>query len=260
MKRLNLLALTWLTLILGGCAAEPKKIALTPQEQMAYTDVLLVSDHTLPGHLNLSSGGANGEERLFIDPTIVSLESKLQKLGLTTYVLNVEDMVENKTISDKATFETAYETFDQVLQAAVEAQVTILSVHYDANIIKAEDYGTEQDYVGGAHVILDSRATSAETINFAEDIIFEGKILQKLNDVGLRIRPNYDDEIRFQNNLTLNIIGHSKGGAALLEIGPQEQAQQLFGSPENIVLAIEQPLADLAQTIKTFRDSHNLDN
>ncbi len=42
-------------------------------ERIQLTDVLLVSDHTLPHDLNIDTGGANGEERVFIDPTLVSL-------------------------------------------------------------------------------------------------------------------------------------------------------------------------------------------
>lgn len=249
-----------LFLTLSACQNEQEQPLLTTIETMKQTDVLLVSDHTLPEHLNLSSGGANGEERRFIDPTIQSLRAKLQALNLSTYVLNVEDMVEDKSIDNKTTFEAAYAEFDKVLNAAVAANVTILSVHYDANIIKAADYGSANDYIGGAHVILDQRATSNETIAFAESIIFDGNVLKLLNDTGLRIRPDYERQIRYQGNLTLNIIGHSKGGAALLEIGPQEQAQELFGTPAQIVENIDLPLTKLAETIFNFRQSNNLDN
>lgn len=249
-----------LSFVLSACQNEQTNTQLSPVESMSKTDVLLVSDHTLPEHLNLSSGGANGAERLFIDPTIQSLKTKLIGLGLSTYVLNVEDMATDKQINDKATFTAAYEEFDKVLHAAVAAKVTILSVHYDANIIKAEDYGSENDYIGGAHVILDQRATSDATIAFAESIIFDGAILELLNSTGLRIRPGYEQKIRFQDNLTLNIIGHSKGGAALLEIGSQEQAQELFGTPAKIVANIAPSLTTLADTIARFREANELNN
>lgn len=248
----NLLAALLCVPLMYGCANDPVE-TLTPEEQMATTDVLLLSDHTLPGHLNLSSGGANGEERNFIDPTLTSLKPKLEALGMEVYILNVEDMVDDKNIQDKATFDAAYARYDEVLQAAVNAKTTILSVHYDANIIPAEVMGSDNDYIGGAQVILDARAKSEQTLAFANYLISEGKILEKLNDVGLRIRPDYDNQIRFQNNLTMNIIGHSQGGAALLEIGAQEQAQQLFGGPDEVVTAIDAPLNALANSIDQFR-------
>ena len=234
-------------------------------EAMKEVDVLLVSDHTLPNHLNLSSGGANGKERLFIDPTLQSLNQKLKARGLRTHILNVEDMIVDKTIQDKATFDAAYQQYDQIVKAAVQHGVTIASIHYDADKILAADYGenkayasAEEDgekygYIGGVQLILDERATSDATLSLADRIIHHEKILQQLNDVGFRIRPGYSDKIRFQSNLTLNIAGHSQGGAFLLEIAPQDQAVRLFGRADKVVEAIDTPMESLAETLYAFR-------
>ena len=234
-------------------------------ERIKSTDVLLVSDHTLPQHLNLDTAGANGEERIFIDPTLESLRDKLTDRGLSTYILNVEDMTISGEITDKVTFETAYALYDEVLKAAVAAQATIVAIHYDADLIPAENYGKnaayasadedgeEYGYVGGIQLILDERATSEATLRLANKIIHQDEILNQLHEVGFRIRPDYDDEVRFQANQTMNISGHSAGGAFLLEIAPQDQAVRLYGTPGNIVKAIDGPLSSLANTIDQFR-------
>ena len=254
--------------LLHGCTGKPSVATadIDPVvELMEEVDVLLVSDHTLPDHLNLASGGANGEERLFIDPTLVSLKKKLEERGLTTYTLNVEDMVVGKDIQSPDTFDAAYKQYDQVLEAAVKHKVTIASIHYDADKIPSEEYGKNQayasaeedgkiyGYIGGIQLILDERATSEATLALADRIIRQDKILQQLHEVGFRIRPGYGDKVRFQNNLTLNIAGRSGGGALLLEIAPQDQAVRLYGTPENIVEAIQAPIGSLADTLYAFR-------
>ncbi|MBB5210965.1 hypothetical protein GTQ55_03920 [Microbulbifer hydrolyticus] len=256
--------------VVQACAGRPTVATedIVPiAEAMKEVDVLLVSDHTLPHHLNLSSGGANGEERRFIDPTLQSLNSKLINRGLRTHILNVEDMVVDRDIQNKATFDAAYKKYDQILEAAVKHGVTIASIHYDADKILAENYGknsayasAEEEgekygYVGGIQLILDKRATSDATLALANRMVHRDKILQKLNTVGFRVRPGYGDKVRFQNNLTLNIAGHSQGGAFLLEIAPQDQAVRLYGSPEKIVEAIEAPMDALADTLYAFRQS-----
>jgi len=234
-------------------------------ERIKWTDVLLVSDHTLPHHFNIDTGGANGEERVFIDPTLESLRDKLIDRGLSTYILNVEDMSIGGEITDKIAFEAAYALYDEVLKAAVAAQATIVAIHYDADLIPAENYGknaayasAEEDgeeygYVGGIQLILDERSTSEATLRLANKIIHQDKILNQLHEVGFRIRPDYDDEVRFQANQTMNISGHSAGSAFLLEVAPQDQAVRLYGTPDNIVGAIDGPLSSLADTIGHFR-------
>jgi len=234
-------------------------------ERIRTTDVLLVSDHTLPQHLNLSTGGANGEERLFIDPTITSLSDKLLAAGLKSFTLNVEDMTINGEITNRKDFDAAYAQYDEILSAAVNAGATIVAIHYDADLISAEDYGSDATYasaeeegrqygyVGGIQLILDARATSDATLQLAEIIIHQDQILQQLSAVGFRIRPGYDDEVRFQDNQTMRIAGNSEGGAFLLEIAPQDQAVRLFQTPDRIVAAIAQPLVSLADTIRRFR-------
>ncbi|MGB1667378.1 MAG: hypothetical protein ACPHDP_06835, partial [Pseudohongiellaceae bacterium] len=60
------------SIILVGCNSnEQSKIRniSADLERIKLTDVLLVSDHTLPHHFSIDTGGANGEERFFIDPT-----------------------------------------------------------------------------------------------------------------------------------------------------------------------------------------------
>lgn len=255
-------------MILVGCdSSEQSEIRniSADLERIQLTDVLLVSDHTLPHHLNIDTGGANGEERVFIDPTLESLKDKLIDRGLSTYILNVEDMTISGEITDKVAFEAAYALYDEVLKAAVAAKATIVAIHYDADLIPAENYGknaayasAEEDgeecgYVGGIQLILDERSTSEATLRLANKIIHQDKILNQLHEVGFRIRPDYDDEVRFQANQTMNISGDSAGGAFLLEIAPQAQAVRLYGTPDNIVKAIDGPLSSLANTIDQFR-------
>ena len=255
-------------MFLVGCdSSEQSKIRdiSADLERIKLTDVLLVSDHTLPHHFSIDTGGANGEERFFIDPTLESLRDKLIDRELSTYILNVEDMTISGEITDKVAFETAYALYDEVLKAAVAAQATIVAIHYDADLIPAENYGknaayasADEDgekygYVGGIQLILDERATSEATLRLANKIIHQDEILNQLHEVGFRIRPGYDDEVRFQANQTMNISGHSAGGAFLLEIAPLDQAARLYGTPDNIVKAIDGPLSSLANTIDQFR-------
>ena len=265
-NRINLILLT--STILLGCGptdlSNIKKIS-ADLERIKSTDVLLVSDHTLPHHLNLDTAGANGEERLFIDPTLERLKEKLISRGLNVYILNVEDLTVDGEITDEVAFETAYALYDEVLKAAVVAQATIVAIHYDADLIPAENYGknaayasAEEEgevygYIGGIQLILDERSTSEATLRLANQIIHQDKILDQLHEIGFRIRPDYDDEVRFQANQTMNISGHSAGGAFLLEIAPQDQAVRLYGTPGNIVRAIDGPLSSLADTIDHFR-------
>jgi hypothetical protein len=265
-NRINLILLTsTIVLSCGPTDFSNIKKFSADLERIKSTDVLLVSDHTLPQHLNLDTAGANGEERIFIDPTLESLRDKLTDRGLSTYILNVEDMTISGEITDKVTFETAYALYDEVLKAAVAAQATIVAIHYDADLIPAENYGKnaayasagedgeEYGYVGGIQLILDERSTSEATLRLANKIIHQDEILNQLHEVGFRIRPDYDDEVRFQANQTMNISGHSAGGAFLLEIAPQDQAVRLYGTPNNIVRAIDGPLSSLADTIDYFR-------
>ena len=265
-NRINLILLTGTIVLSCGPTdlSNIKKISVD-LERIKSTDVLLVSDHTLPQHLNLDTAGANGEERIFIDPTLERLREKLLSRGLDVYILNVEDLTVDGEITDEDTFEAAYALYDEVLNVAVMAQATIVAIHYDADLIPAENYGknaayasAEEDgeeygYVGGIQLILDERSTSEATLRLANQIIHQDKILDQLHEVGFRIRPGYDGKVRFQANQTMNISGHSAGGAFLLEIAPQDQAVRLYGTPGNIVRAIDGPLSSLADTIDHFR-------
>jgi hypothetical protein len=265
-NRINLILLTGTIVLSCGPTdlSNIKKISVD-LERIKSTDVLLVSDHTLPQHLNLDTAGANGEERIFIDPTLERLREKLLSRGLNAYILNVEDLTVDGEITDRDTFEAAYALYDEVLNVAVMAQATIVAIHYDADLIPAENYGknaayvsAEEDgeeygYVGGIQLILDERSTSEATLRLANQIIHQDKILDQLHEVGFRIRPGYDGKVRFQANQTMNISGHSAGGSFLLEIAPQDQAVRLYGTPNNIVRAIDGPLSSLADTINYFR-------
>lgn len=265
-NRINLILLTGTIVLSCGPTdlSNIKKIR-ADLERIKSTDVLLVSDHTLPQHLNLDTAGANGEERIFIDPTLERLREKLLSRGLDVYILNVEDLTVDGEITDEDTFEAAYALYDEVLNVAVVAQATIVAIHYDADLIPAEDYGKnaayasadedgeEYGYVGGIQLILDERSTSEATLRLANQIIHQDKILDQLHEVGFRIRPGYDGKVRFQANQTMNISGNSAGGAFLLEIAPQDQAVRLYGTPGNIVRAIDGPLSSLADTIDHFR-------
>ncbi|MFZ8956256.1 MAG: hypothetical protein ACO3NC_02615 [Pseudohongiellaceae bacterium] len=265
-NRINLILLTGTIVLSCGPTdlSNIKKISVD-LERIKSTDVLLVSDHTLPQHLNLDTAGANGEERIFIDPTLERLREKLLSRGLNAYILNVEDLTVDGEITDEDTFEAAYALYDEVLNVAVMAQATIVAIHYDADLIPAENYGknaayasAEEDgeeygYVGGIQLILDERSTSEATLRLANQIIHQDKILDQLHEVGFRIRPGYDGKVRFQANQTMNISGHSAGGSFLLEIAPQDQAVRLYGTPNNIVRAIDGPLSSLADTINYFR-------
>ena len=108
-----------------------------------------------------------------------------------------------------------------------------------ASLVADED-GEKYGYVGGIQLILDERSTSEATLRLANQIIHQDKILEQLHEVGFRIRPGYDGKVRFQANQTMNISGHSAGGAFLLEIAPQDQAVRLYGTPGNIVRAIDE--------------------
>jgi hypothetical protein len=265
-NRINLILLTGTIVLSCGPTdlSNIKKISVD-LERIKSTDVLLVSDHTLPQHLNLDTAGANGEERIFIDPTLERLKEKLLSRGLNAYILNVEDLTVDGEITDEDTFEAAYALYDEVLNVAVMAQATIVAIHYDADLIPAENYGKnaayasadedgeEYGYVGGIQLILDERSTSEATLRLANQIIHQDKILDQLHEVGFRIRPGYDGKVRFQANQTMNISGHSAGGSFLLEIAPQDQAVRLYGTPNNIVRAIDGPLSSLADTINYFR-------
>ncbi len=252
------------SVILSACSASPTtKVSFTNIDQviteMENTQVLILSDHTKPGHLNLSTAGADSKERNFIDPAIVKFNQALKQRNLSTYVLNVEDMLFDKeVIRTKEEFNLAYENYDKVLKAAVKHNVTIISLHFDVDIVLADDYKDGSLYVGGVQIILDKRNISAETFKLTYYLLHDYKILQTLNEAGFRTRPGYDDEIRYQDNLTLNITGGSKGGSLLLELAPQRQAVRLYGTPEKTANALAPSLALLAKVIDDFRRQNKL--
>ncbi len=255
-------------LILSACSVSPspsssQQVKLANIEQviakMENTEVLILSDHTKPEHLNLSSGGAQGVERDFIDPAVIKLTHALTQQKLSTYVLNVEDMLFDKAIiKNRKDFNLAYANYDKVLKAAVKNDITIISPHFDSDIILAEEYKDGSLYIGGVQIILDKRNISPETFKLTYYLLHDYKILQSLNEAGFRTRPGYDNEIRYQDNQTLHITGGSKGGGFLLELAAQEQAIRLYGTPIKTAEALEPALTLLAKAIKDFRMQNKL--
>jgi hypothetical protein len=255
--------LVFFALLLSACATtspltksvRPIPTSLTEFDAiMQSTDVLILSDHTKPQHLNLSSGGAQGRERDFIDPAAVVFANQLSAQGLSSYILNVEDVLfSGSEINTKAQFDTAYGHYDDVIRKAVANKVTIVSLHFDADIILAEEYKDGNLYVGGVHFISDKANLSAETFKLTYFLLHDYKVLESLNQAGFRTRPGYQNEVRYQDNLTLKISGGSQGGGFLLELAPQEQAIRLYDTPDATAQALAPSLALLAKGISDFR-------
>ncbi|WP_394172983.1 hypothetical protein [Thalassotalea litorea] len=221
--------------------------------QLDAVDVLLVSDHTLPEHFNMGTGGAQGKERVFIDPASKVLASELNKLGLNSFTLNVEDMTFGRgELNDKASVNAAYSDYDTVLKKAVENGISIISLHFDADILIAEG-DLEANYIGGTQIIFDPEHLSSGSYRLGYSLLHDYQILESLLAAGFRPRPGYRHEFRFQANQTLKIIGDSAGGGLLLELASQEQAMRLYRSPEAIVAALQPSLQLLARGINDFR-------
>lgn len=216
-------------------------------------DVLLVSDHTLPEHFNMGTGGAQGKERVFIDPSSDVLASELNKLGLNSFTLNVEDMTFGEgDLNNKQAVNAAYVEYDKVLKTAVANGITIIALHFDADIMIG-DGETEANYIGGTQIIFDPENFSSGSYRLGYYLLHDYQILESLLDAGFRPRPGYRYEFRFQANQTLKIIGGSAGGGLLLELASQQQAMRLYRSPEAVVAALEPSLQLLAQGISDFR-------
>lgn len=213
--------------------------------------VLLVSDHTYPTHYSDGTSGADGVERLYIDPVIQSLKVKLENKGVSVGVLNVEDLAESSAIDDRDKMNAAYGNYDEILQKYTDASATILAIHFDADII-------EGGYIGGAQLILDERSAGAASVDFASELIDVLGFLEAIGATGLRIKPDFEREIKYQKNQTLNIIGASKGAGLLIEMGPMRQAMNLFGDPIETAAGLDKPLNILAEGIISFRSkSHH---
>ncbi|WP_209328613.1 hypothetical protein [Pseudoalteromonas sp. PA2MD11] len=222
-------------------------------QKVTSAKVIILTDHTLPGHLNLSSGGAADKERLFIDPAADVFAQQLSEHGLKSTILKVEDMIPEDIITTKEQFDQAYANYDQLLKQAVAQGDTIISLHFDADIIMGKDYKDNQLYIGGVQIILDERAVSPETFKLSYYLLHDYPLFDTLNSAGFRTRPGYQDKPRYQNNLTLNITGHSSGGGILLELAPQEQAIRLYDTPENTAHALIPALSVLAKAVSDFR-------
>lgn len=247
-------------LILSACSntndvqtVKPLPSFAQSSEQVKQADVVILTDHTLPEDLNLSSGGAQGRERDFIDPAADAFAKQLQAQGLSYTLLKVEELIDSGRITTKEQFNLAYENYDKLLKQAVSEGDTLISLHFDADIIMAEEYKGKELYIGGVQFILDERAVSDETFKLSYFLLNDYPLFSSLKKAGFRIRPGYEFEPRYQGNLTLNITGHSTGGGILLELAPQEQAIRLYGTAANTAQALEPSLAILAKSVADFR-------
>lgn len=235
----------------GKASVAPTMSELSAEVKEAK--VIILTDHTKPGHLNLSSGGAQGRERDFIDPAAAVFAKELDAQGLSHTTLKVEQMIAAPVIQTKEQFNQAYANYDKLLKQAVSEGDTIISLHFDADIIMAEDYKSKNMYIGGVQIILDERAVSPETFKLSYYLINDYPLFDSLNDAGFRTRPGYQNEPRYQGNITLNITGHSSGGGLLLELAPQEQAIRLYGTPAKTAEVLTPSLAILAKAVADFR-------
>ncbi|UTA46794.1 hypothetical protein L1F30_11550 [Simiduia sp. 21SJ11W-1] len=241
----------------GGGTADtpdtPDPLALAPLPSMANVDVVIATDHTLPDHYGESSAGAEGRERDYIDPAAEVFAEQLRARNLVVHIAKVEARLVSGKIEDKAQFDTAYTSYDALLTAAVNAGSTIVALHFDADRLPPTATLEEASYVGGAQIIVDGRATSEATLALTERLLHQDRLLEQLANDGFRLRPGYETQLRVQDNLTLLIAGESSGGGFLLELAPQQQAREQFGSPANIALALTPALSLLADAIADFR-------
>ncbi|MDQ9090207.1 hypothetical protein RC083_01230 [Pseudoalteromonas haloplanktis] len=248
------------SIILSACSTTSDIQAVKPplsfaqiSEQVKQANVVILTDHTLSTDLNLSSGGAQGRERDFIDPAAKVFAKQLQTQGLSYTILKVEELIDSGKITTKEQFTLAYKNYDKLLQQAVSEGDTLISLHFDADIIMAEDYKGKELYIGGVQIILDERAVSNETFKLSYFLLNDYPLFSSLKEAGFRVRPGYEFEPRYQSNLTLNITGHSTGGGILLELAPQEQAIRLYGTAARTAQALEPSLAILAKSVADFR-------
>ena len=234
------------------------------KHNLELLDVLIISDHTKSKPFNLDTSGFNGIERTFVDPSIELFESILKERGLQTAVLHIEDLALDHEILSRGHQDELYSTYDQILIEAAQQNVTIISLHLDAEKIATNDlsqipYPTNTDretylYQGGAQIILDQRNISNESLQLAHKILFSNFFFI-LKYKGISIRPTYSTRLRLQSNISMNLAGNSKGGAALIELGALDELKRLFKTPEAIALNLYQPLDELASIIEDHRNS-----
>jgi len=235
------------------------------KHNLALLDVLIISDHTKLKPFNLDTSGFNGIERTFVDPSIELFENILKERGLQSAILHIEDLALNHEILSRKHQDELYSTYDQILIEAAQQNVTIISLHLDAEKIATNDfsqipYPTNSDTeaylsLGGAQIILDPRNISNESLQLAQKLLFSD-IFFLMQNKGISIRPTYSSRIRLQPNISMHLAGGSKGGAALIELGALDELKRLFNTPEAIAKNLHQPLEEVAAIISNHRKSH----
>lgn len=236
-----------------------------PADPKKPSQVLLVSDHTYPGHYSEGTSGGDGIERVYTDQVIARLAGKIAAQGLTVSVHNVEDMPDaffdpakaeagpSSGLVTKDNIWDKYDNGDNVLRAFTAAKSTIIAVHFDA-----EDWVDEAGvHFGGAQLIEDPRAYSMASQAFAETLLDRG-LLRYLAKAGLTTAPGKEGEIQLQKNLTLKIIGASEGAGLLLECGPMRQATRKYGEAAGTAAGMDFSLDIITGTIKAFRAARQL--
>ena len=228
-------------------------------------DVLIISDHTILQNFNLDTSGFDGIERTFVDPSIKLFEKICTEIGLDAAILNIEDLAPNHSIYSRQQQDIIYNHYDKILLEAAENDVTIISLHLDAEKIEINDfsqipYPTNEDqesfiYEGGAQLILEQDKFSNETLEFAHRLLFS-RFLDLIESQGVTIRPTYQTRLRLQQNISMSIAGQSKGGAILIELGALDELKRLFVTPENIAVNLSDPLRVVANTIAAHRKAH----
>ena len=128
-------------------------------------DVLIISDHTILQNFNQDTSGFDGVERTFVDPSIKLFKKICTEIGLDAAILNIEDLAPSHSIYSRQQQDIIYNHYDKILLEAAENDVTIISLHLDAEKIETNDfsqipYPTNEDqesfiYEGGAQLILE---------------------------------------------------------------------------------------------------------
>ena len=227
-------------------------------------DVLIISDHTKLKAFNSDTSGFDGIERTYVDPSIELFEDILKDRGLQTAVLHLEDLALDHEILSRGHQDELYSDYDQILIEAAQQNVTIISLHLDAEKIATNDlsqipYPTNTDtetylYLGGAQIILDPRNISNESLRLAHKLLFSD-FFSLIQNKGISVRPTYASRLRLQANISMHLAGSSKGGAVLIELGALDELKRLFNTPNTIAKNLYQPLEEVATIISDHRKS-----
>lgn len=221
--------------------------------QLPNLDLLIVSDHTKASDFNNKSAGAEDIERDFIDPAVAILVQEANLVGLKVAVLNVEDMLPSGVITDESAHKLAYEHFDSVLQASAEYNLTVVSLHFDADIVMAHQRKDEKTYIGGAHLVQDDRNLSDQSFKLAYYLLHDHKLLSYLQSAGFRIRPGYEQQVKYKKNITMNYTGSSEGGAVMIQLAALNQAIRKANNGEQTAKLMQPALKQVALAVEGFR-------